>query len=377
MLDSLSVAVSEVIAAQEGARHAALARQARANDPASVVVPEIQYPTIVLNNYMALEQNSNGTGASSTLLYDVLAQWAAMTAEYHVAHILFLSHNPGAAKKLESVYARQPLQLISIAEVSKEHVLEYVSKRLNLHMISTELEEVLDKLGGRPGDLELLITKMRSGLSPQAALEDIILRTVGELRKLALQPEKPQPFSPIQYWAVVEALAPRPRAPVGLAAAYPAATDEHHPDVLYDTLRFSPLFRGDDAALLQMERAGLLAFGYEHGRPYLVTTFRPIHRVAFQYMLQDATFATTMQLLTVKALSKHEQAKITGYEGELAVLMDLLSKGYNVLGGKGYQDLRDRVTFLSGEVADAARKLARWRGEEKGHKRALASARPA
>lgn len=49
----------------------------------------INYPVIFIKGFMSRER------AKNDYIYDLIATWAAQMAENHLAHVVFVSNNPG------------------------------------------------------------------------------------------------------------------------------------------------------------------------------------------------------------------------------------------------------------------------------------------
>jgi hypothetical protein len=55
-------------------------------------IPDIQYPVVIIEGFLSKEN------AKQHYIYDLLTDWAALLAEYHIAQVVFVSNNPGAVK---------------------------------------------------------------------------------------------------------------------------------------------------------------------------------------------------------------------------------------------------------------------------------------
>jgi hypothetical protein len=64
------------------------------NDPAAVLppVPDVVYPVVIIEGFLTKEN------ARQHFIYEMLAEWAALLAEYHIAQVVFVSNNPAATK---------------------------------------------------------------------------------------------------------------------------------------------------------------------------------------------------------------------------------------------------------------------------------------
>ncbi|KAG5460336.1 MAG: hypothetical protein BJ554DRAFT_7627, partial [Olpidium bornovanus] len=104
------------------------------------------------------------------------------------------------------------------------------------------LGEAVDKLGGRATDLEIFLYKMRTGLAPEEAINDLIFRAVIEVRKHAFGDELDKDTAKVRKGSA------SPAAANGLLLIL--RTQVH-----YDAIRFSPIFGGDEKPIQGMEAA--------------------------------------------------------------------------------------------------------------------------
>lgn len=176
----------------------------------------------------------------------------------------------------------KPLSSITLSDADPDSAIAFVASRLaeagHSQTLSKDQTARVQMLGGRASDLQTvrrlprwkatrtesrvyqLIHKVLSGERVEEAVEDIISRGVGELRKNAfgddLEDAKNLPWTREQAWAIVKQLAEK--------------NDLSYFDVL---LEFP--FKGDEAALRALEhheliaihtRDGTCAFGNLSGR---------------------------------------------------------------------------------------------------------------
>lgn len=109
-----------------------------------------------------------------------------------------------------------------------------------------------------------LVYKVKNGQSIEEAVEDIIVRTLGELRKNAFgddnEDAKSLPWKREQVWSVISKLATRSevRSLSHFLLLSPVKLTCCHEKIPYsDTLIDFP-FKGDDAPLKEMEKAELI-----------------------------------------------------------------------------------------------------------------------
>lgn len=166
-------------------------------------------PIVVLKNFA--QKSAKGD------LWTVLSEWAAGLVENRVAHVIIVTEGATATKSLTKALPSKPFNNVSLADADTSNSLAYVRDKLSSFsdqykdMLSPEDSTQVAKLGGRMIDLETLVYKVRTGSTIPDAVDDIIMRTVVELRKLAFgddsEDAKNLPWTRAQAWKIVSELA--------------------------------------------------------------------------------------------------------------------------------------------------------------------------
>jgi hypothetical protein len=166
-------------------------------------------PIVVLKNFA--QKSARGD------LWTVLSEWGAGLVENKVAHVIVITEGATATKALTKALPSKPLNTVSLADADEMNSLAYVRNKLAgvsdqyKDTLSPEDASQVAKLGGRMVDLETLVYKVRTGSGIPEAVEDIVVRTVVELRKLAFgddsEDAKSLPWTRAQAWKVVSELA--------------------------------------------------------------------------------------------------------------------------------------------------------------------------
>ncbi|KAI9204123.1 RNA12 protein-domain-containing protein [Polychytrium aggregatum] len=310
---------------------------------------EMEYPVIVIDGFLHKDQ------AKQHYVSELIIEWATFLIEYRLAHVIFVTNNVEVQKKLTKALPQRSLDVVRLVDASSESAMAFVKKRLGLIFTPTDLQTCVESLGGRLKDLELFIQKIHAGATPTAAFNDIVMKSVAEVRRIGTGEEDENrsllPWTPVQFWKIVQVLSKVEEAP-------------------FDDLRFHPLFKGDDRALRGMERAGLISIGLQNGRPFVLKPGKPVYRNAFSHLLNDTKFAATMGILTHKALQADEEAKINKYLAEMNTITNIITGGGANPDGRGLVsreakgDLTKRLEFLATLVAESQAKIAEWYLEE-------------
>ncbi|KAI9105786.1 RNA12 protein-domain-containing protein [Phlyctochytrium arcticum] len=349
MLELLSQAVTATTLQQKAARDKVLAEQRmrqrmeqsgevekgkllkKDKDTIATPVPEVHYPVIVVEGVLASESTKG------SMINDLIIEWAALAAEYHLAHVILISDNPTAIKTVSRAMPNKPIEFLALSDATFESAMSVVERRLDGKEPDAALASCVKGLGGRLTDLEVLVQKIRAGMTPTEAYSEIVSRAVSELRKLGLFEDAPAgstSWTPIQFWLLATLL----------------TTQDF---VSYDALRFHALFKGDAAPLHAMERTGVISLMYDNGRPFGVKPARPVHRAAFEEMQRDKNLAAVLQILTVKQLTADEENNIKSCTAELERLLPLsTSKVPSVK-----YEVQERMDMLGKSIGASVQKI--------------------
>lgn len=276
-------------------------------------------------------------GIKQGILHQVLAEWAAELVTNGIAHVVFVSDNPvGMGKELAKALPNAPFQGIALADAEEDKARSYVYNKLkemgrlpalsskdapaiptsspplyastaktiqatpaSLASQSPNVAETaqsepqyasaldentaawVDKLGGRLTDLETLVQKVSLGQSVESAVQDIISRSVVELRKNAFGDDSSEasslPWTRSQAWTVVNKLAKK-----GEISYYGLLHNE---------------FKGNEAAIKSLEQAELISVRHHDGRPSAIRAGRPVMQEAIKLLVSDKVFNDTQTLL--------------------------------------------------------------------------------
>lgn len=263
-------------------------------------------PIVVIKNYAARG------GVYKEELLGVLAHWAASLAENQIAHVIVISDNRENAKLLARALPSKPLNSIALYDADAPTALSFVCRRLHEAGITSDLtpaqKKAIERLGGRTSDLEHLIHKVYSAQGIEEAVEDIIVRGVGELRKKAfgedIDDAKSLPWSREQAWIVLKQLACKAELPY------------------YEVLLDAP-FKGDELPLRSMEHAEIISISTQHGRPSTIRPGKPVFKYVFERLVNDPVFQATQDIALNEKILSSAESTVRTCESELSTLQDL------------------------------------------------------
>ncbi|KAH9952207.1 RNA12 protein-domain-containing protein [Amylocystis lapponica] len=264
-------------------------------------------PIVIIKGF-----ESKGAGPNREVLLNVLAQWSAKVAQNQIAHVVVVSDNRENAKTLAQALPSQPLNLITLSDADKHSALSFVQQKLydaGMQVSFTSGQRsYVERLGGRASDLESLIHKIRGGLTVEDAVEDIIVRGVGEIRKNAFGDEiedaKNLPWTREQAWFLLKHLSKRP-------------------EISYHEVLMDFPFKGDEAPLRNLEHAELIAIGTLNGRPSTIRPGKPVYRYVFERLVGDVAFQATQDISFNEKVIASAEGTVKTCELELLTLKDV------------------------------------------------------
>ncbi|KAL9109598.1 MAG: hypothetical protein Q9227_005778 [Pyrenula ochraceoflavens] len=277
-------------------------------------------PVVVIDNFLHKSSDSEW-------LYDKLAQWGAALTTSNIAHVVFLTDEVSFTKSLSKALPDRVFRQIALGDLSTEAAKRYVIKHLDAEADDEtdgekrltpsqrrkdlgELDTCIEILGGRLTDLEFLARRLKSGQSPQRAVQEIIEQSASEIIKLyLLDSDATRKWTPQQAWLLIRELANAPDSSSGIR---------------YNELLLSDLFSSAGESTLQaLEQAELITITSQNGRPASVKPGKPVYSAAFRYLTGDGVLSSRMNLSILAELLKNENSSIAKYEAELRTLAEL------------------------------------------------------
>lgn len=140
-------------------------------------------PVVVIDNYMYRETSKNA------ILWEQLAEWAALLIENSIAHVIFISSNASVMKALakgkekEKNLSRKFINFafialpgksfsnITLSDAPPEVAMSFIKKQLGEEVDDPKLPEAISALGGRLTELEVLVQKMKMNIDAQCKIE--------------------------------------------------------------------------------------------------------------------------------------------------------------------------------------------------------------
>ncbi|RPD65868.1 exonuclease [Lentinus tigrinus ALCF2SS1-7] len=314
-------------------------------------------PVVIIKNF-----ESKGGGQRKEELLNVLAQWAANLAENQTAHVIVVSDNRENIKRLAKALPSKPLAQISLSDADNASALSFVEQKLRDGGMDVKFSQgqlsYIERLGGRASDLESLVHKVRSGMTVEEAVDDIVTRGVSELRKNAfgddIEDAKSLPWTREQAWILMKQLSKQP-------------------EISYHEVLVDFPFKGDETPLRHMEHAELITIGTVNGRPSTIKPGKPVYKFVFERLVGDSVFKATQDIAFNEKVIAASETIVKACEQELLVLKDVDAGTANWWGSKRAVEMR--ANYLLKKMRAAEQKVENLERENAQLKKTLANAR--
>lgn len=324
-------------------------------------------PVVVIDNFLHKSEESG-------LVYDKMAQWAAVLVQNNVAHVVFLTTDSSYAKPLSKVMPDRVFRQLSLGDLSTDVAKKFIASRLEADDPDpkskhgheereaetpkpdlSELDDCIDLLGGRLTDLEFLARRIKGGQTPKHAVDEIISQTATEIVKMyllnSIESSEGKHWSSEQAWYLIKALA-------------------QNNNLRYNEVLLSNTFASStsaaaingEAALEGLTAAELIAVKSHHGVPETITAGKPMYQAAFAVLVRDPVLRAKMDLAVFAELAKVEAKTIDKVENELALLGAL---------PKQPAQTSSRINYLLEKLDGSQRKINHYEKEMAGLKKVL------
>jgi len=295
-------------------------------------------PVVVIRHFSARVRRQ------SAPVEEILTEWAAELIEKQVAHVILISDNRENAKQAAKALPTRPFHVIPLPDADTTSSLLFVKQKLHDHGLDTEFTQdqiaYVERLGGRASELESLIHKIRAGQRVEDAVEEIIDRGAGELRKKAFgdDEEDSKPWTREQAWKIVKLLSKQ--------------SEVSYYDVLLDVP-----FKGEESALREMEHCEIISIGTLNARPSVIKPGKPVLRWVFERLASDPIFAATQEISYNSKLISNYEKTIKNCEDELISVEPLATETSFGWIFPRYGSLQGRVRYLTSKLQSTQKKI--------------------
>ncbi|EGC35068.1 hypothetical protein DICPUDRAFT_47921 [Dictyostelium purpureum] len=280
-----------------------------------------EYPLIVIDGFFGMIAAMESK-EKANIIMDSIIQWAITSTQRGHAHVVFLSSDSFAGDVIKKYLDNRgggQISTVQLGDVNPNMAINYIKKRIGSTPITEdEMKVVVDTLGGRYYDLNVLSQRMIAGDTVPRALSNMIAKAVSEIRAegfgLSKRAEEKSAggtkgdklkWTRPQLWETIKKIA-----------------ESNY--VSYDDLLFN-VFLGDESSLNNLIMSGILRFqSIDNERK--VTAYSPLYCAAFKQMVNDLEFNVGMDILVQKARIEEELSKLSKVEDELIKLKNLTSQ---------------------------------------------------
>ncbi|KAH3898993.1 probable Mitochondrial escape protein 2 [Saccharomycodes ludwigii] len=255
-------------------------------------------PVIVIDRFSNKSEINN-------FVYKELADWAALLVQMNMAHVVFLTETVSPNQLLSESLPNQVFKNLVLSDASKENSEKYVLERLDEKYQNEKLrkgvETSLAPLGGRMLDLQGFVRRVKSGESPEEALNKMIIQSTEQITQMFLN-DKANPLRAAQAWELIELL-----------------SENYYVD--FDKIVFKPLFKAaPEEALLDLEKQGLITVSRDRGILDKIMPAKPLFKSSFQNLVKDAKVSTVLKTGYYLRVIAFETGRIRKWEEELRLL---------------------------------------------------------
>jgi hypothetical protein len=257
----------------------------------------------------------------------------------NVAHVIFLTNDVAFSKSLSKALPDRVFRQISLSDCSPEVAKKFVITHLDadveddpapkdgsekklpsVHRTDLgELDSCIDLLGGRLTDLEFLARRIKTGETPNKAVNEIIDQSASEIL--------------IKQLAQKESLR-------------------------FNELLLDDIFKsGGEPVLRALEQAELISIvSGPNGRPSTIRPGKPVYHPAFKRLTEDKVLRSHLDMSILTNLTKIESATIEKCENELLLLSKLKNQPSQTTG---------RVQYLLAKLVASQNKVEAYEREVK------------
>ncbi|RCK59523.1 Mitochondrial escape protein 2-2 [Candida viswanathii] len=257
-------------------------------------------PIIVLNKFAR-----RADVLVNDFVYPLLADWASGLVQNNIAHVIILTADIGSLLLLTDALPNQVFKDISLSDASMASSKQYVCDVLKIKDTGP-LDGCLAPLGGRMLDLQSFIRRLKSGESPQQAINEMITQAAELITTFFLNSHHrfgagDSTWNAAQVWLIMKLLTQR------------------------ETISFSelvklPLFKASKETLetlTTLEKYDLISLQRDKGVLSKISTGRPLFKAAFENIIGDKRIWKLYETDYIGALIAVEVTKIQKMEDEL------------------------------------------------------------
>lgn len=284
-------------------------------------------PIVVVNKYIGRSHNE--------FFYKMIADWSVDLVQNNLAHVIYITSDIGSILYLNEAMPNKIFRTITLSDASLKSSKQYLLHHLESDFKSKDsLDMCLESIGGRMLDLQSFVRRIKSGESPQQALEEMIIQATEQITTFFLNKDSGEyvrNWKTSQVWELMKIL---------------SKDDCVH----YLDLVKSPLFKDSDETLetlATLERHELISLERDRGILCSITTGRPLFKSAFKNLIDDLRMYKIYESKRLNDLIALENSKILKLEDELVKICIV-------------SNMNGRLDYLRNKIDDSNKRIIEY-----------------
>ncbi|GMM39905.1 Yme2 protein [Hanseniaspora uvarum] len=305
-------------------RRVALSKYVSGNEEDYLLQHPDAKPVIVIDRF-------SSTSEINSFVYKELAEWAALLVQMNLAHVVFLTETISNVSLLTQSLPNQIFKNMVLSDASEEVARKYVLKNFN-----KELDlNTIQPLGGRMLDLQAFIRRIKSGESEYEALSKMKSQAIEQITQMFLSDTT---VRGAQAFELVEKLA-------------------LNGQITMKDIRYSNIFKSNpEAALLDLEKDGLISISRDRGMLATIKPAKPLFREAFMELMNDEPVFKLLKTAYYIKIVGFEAGRIQKWEDEI--------KNFKYVQENG-KSFKPRLDYLANKIKISSEIIDNAEGEIK------------
>lgn len=293
-------------------------------------------PIIVINKFL-LKADSN-----QDFIYKMIADWTSQVVQSNIAHVIYITHDVGSVQHLTDSLPNQVFKTIGLSDATAKSSKQYVLNQLNgtNYSRSGNIDMCLEPIGGRMLDLQAFIRRVKSGESPDEALDEMVNQAAEQITTFFLNKSikstaaSEDNWLPAQVWAIMKILCLKD-------------------NIDYTELTKNPLFKSNKdtlSTLSTLEKHDLISLSRDKGILSSISTGRPLYREAFKNLVYDDNIFKIYESDYFADLIQIENNKIAKLEDEISKISHI----------SDLKLLKNRLDYVQEKIAASTQNIINY-----------------
>lgn len=291
-------------------------------------------PVIVIDRF----QPSRKLNERNSFIYKEIAEWCANLVSMNIAHVIFITDDIGSQSQLTEALPNQVFKTSTLSDASLESARNFVLNQLQGFTASTQVLDKLDDfikpLGGRMLDLQLFLRRIKSGESPQEAINEMIVQTSEQLTQVYFN-KKDEKFNSSHAWTLMKKLADK---------------DE----IEFKEIALHPLFKSNPVEILTaLESTELVTLVKDRGLIKSIVPGKPLFKSSFQNLCHDPLLYKDLEIKYNLELISFENKRIAKWVEEINKFGEFSDLSSNKIFKPRLEYLADKIKLSTDSITGA------------------------